>query len=67
MAEHTLTRKLTLTHVIAVDMPNVTGIAGEDWRKFRTTVRSIEQKTGYNFLSNLPQNLQDALETQMEN
>ncbi len=55
------------THLIAVDMPNVTGIAGEDWRKFRTTVRSIEQKTGYNFLSNLPQNLQDALETRMEN
>ena len=55
------------THVIAVDMPNVTGIANEDWRKFRTTVRSIEQKTGYNFLSNLPQNLQDSLVTQMEN
>ncbi len=55
------------THVIAVDMPNVTGIANEDWRKFRTTVRSIEQRTGYNLLSNLPQNLQDALETRMEN
>ncbi len=55
------------THVIAVDMPNVTGIANEDWRKFRTTVRSIEQRTGYNFLSNLPQKLQDALETTMEN
>jgi endonuclease G len=55
------------THVIAVDMPNTTGIAGDDWRKYRTTVRSIEQKTGYNFLSNLPQNLQDALETKTEN
>lgn len=55
------------THVIAVDMPNATGIASEDWRKFRTTVRQIEQRTGYNFLSNLPQNLQDALETRMEN
>lgn len=54
------------THVIAVDMPNATGIASEDWRKFRTTVRSIEQKTGYNFLSNLPQDLQDALETKTE-
>jgi endonuclease G, mitochondrial len=54
------------THVIAVDMPNATGIAKEDWRKFRTTVRSIEQRTGYNFLSNLPQNVQDAVETKME-
>ena len=55
------------THVIAVDMPNVKGIANEDWRKFRTTVRSIEQKTGYNFLSALPQNLQDTLETRVDN
>lgn len=55
------------THVIAVDMPNATGIAQEDWRKFRTTVRAIEQKTGYNFLSNLPANLQETLETRTDN
>ena len=54
------------THVIAVDMPNATGIASEDWRKFRTTVRSIEQKTGYNLLSNLPQNVQDVLENKVD-
>ncbi|HXG82738.1 MAG TPA: hypothetical protein VNI84_01815, partial [Pyrinomonadaceae bacterium] len=54
------------THVIAVDMPNRTGIAGDDWRKYRTTARSIEQKTGYNFLSSLPQNVQDALESRQE-
>ncbi len=55
------------THVIAVDMPNTTGIASDDWRKYRTTVRSIEQKTGYNFLSNLSQNVQNAIETRTEN
>ncbi|HSK73155.1 MAG TPA: DNA/RNA non-specific endonuclease [Pyrinomonadaceae bacterium] len=55
------------THVIAVDMPNVKGIASEDWRKFRTSVRSIEQKTGYNFLSALPQDLQEKLETRVDN
>lgn len=54
------------THVVAVDMPNKTGIAKDDWRKYRTTVRLIEQRTGYNFLSNLPQNVQDALETTAE-
>ncbi|MDQ6785718.1 MAG: DNA/RNA non-specific endonuclease [Acidobacteriota bacterium] len=53
--------------LVAVDMPNDTGIATEDWRKFRTTVRSIEQKTGYNFFTNLPQNVRDALEMKMEN
>lgn len=55
------------THVIAVDMPNAAGIANTDWRKFRTTIRAIEQKTGYNFLSNLPPNLQNELENRNEN
>jgi endonuclease G len=55
------------THIIAVDMPNAPNLGRTDWRKFRTTVRAIEQKTGYNFLSNVPQNLQDLLETRAEN
>ncbi|MCY7376576.1 MAG: DNA/RNA non-specific endonuclease, partial [Pyrinomonadaceae bacterium] len=55
------------TPVIAVDMPNVPNPGKADWRKFRTTVRSIEQKTNLNLLSNLPQNLQDALETGVDN
>ena len=55
------------THIVAVDMPNTAGIADTDWRQYRTTVRALEQKTGYNFLSNLPQNLQDKLENKIEN
>lgn len=54
------------THVIAVDMPNATGISQENWRSYRTTVRAIEKRTGYNFFSLLPQNLQDELETRIE-
>lgn len=54
------------TRVIAVDMPNVRGIRNADWQIYRTTVRQIEQNTGYNFLSNLPQNVQDALETKVD-
>lgn len=53
--------------VVAVDMPNAPNLGKTDWRKFRTTVRAIEQKTGYNFLSNLPANLQDALENRITN
>lgn len=55
------------TRVIAVDMPNVVGIKNADWQLYRTTVRQIEQTTGYNFLSNLPQNIQDTLETKVDN
>jgi endonuclease G len=52
--------------VIAVDMPNVKGILNADWQTYRTTVRDIEKATGYNLLSALPQNVQDALETKVD-
>ncbi len=55
------------TRVIAVDMPNVNGIKNADWQTYRTSVRSIEQKTGYNLLSSLPQDVQDALENKVDN
>ncbi len=55
------------THVVAVDMPNAPNLGKPNWRDFRTTVRAIEQKTNLNLLSNLPQNLQDALETRVDN
>lgn len=54
------------TRVIAVDMPNANGIKGEDWRKYRTTIRSLEQKTNLNLLSNLPSNTQNVLETKQD-
>lgn len=54
------------TRVIAVDMPNSEDIMESNWREFKTTVRQIEQKTGYKFFSNLPQNLQDILETKVD-
>lgn len=52
--------------IIAVEMPNTNGIKNDDWRKYRTTVRNIEQKTGLNLLSNLPPNVQNVLETKMD-
>jgi endonuclease G len=55
------------TRVIAVDMPNVKGIKNAEWPVYRTTVRQIEQNTGYNLLSALPQNVQDAIETKTDN
>jgi len=48
------------TRVIAVNTPNVNTI-NSDWTKYITTVRAIEQATGYNILSALPQNVQDAI------
>ena len=49
------------TRVIAVNTPNDNTV-NSDWTKYITTVRAIEQATGYNLLSALPQNVQDAIE-----
>jgi len=56
-------------HIIAVDMPNRNGLEREKWQKYRTTIRSIEEKTGYDLLSVLPREVQDVVETRvpMEN
>ena len=54
------------TRVVAVDMPNA-NLGTTNWKQFRTTVRAIEQRANVNLLSNLPQNLQDALENKVDN
>jgi len=54
------------TRVIAVDMPNREGIKEDNWRKYLTTVRDIEQKTGFDFFTTLPRELQDVLETRVD-
>jgi len=53
------------TRVIAVNTPNINTI-NSDWTKYITTVRAIEQATGYNILSALPQNVQDAIEVKAD-
>jgi endonuclease G len=52
--------------VIAVDMPNTSGIAQDTWDKYTTTVSDIEQKTGYRFFTQLPQGVQDALKSKKD-
>lgn len=54
------------TRVIAVDMPNTLGIRDNWWEMYRTSVRAIEEKTGYDFLSALPKELQVNLETRVD-
>lgn len=45
--------------VIAVDMPNTTGISTHSWETYRTTVNAIESQTGYNFLWRLENTVED--------
>ena len=54
------------TPVYAVMMNN--GIYAKDkydWKLYKTTARAIEQSTGYNFLSDVPQSIQDVIETKV--
>nr|WP_199080000.1 DNA/RNA non-specific endonuclease [Pedobacter sp. ASV19] len=60
-----LNRVSSNTRVIAVNTPNINTI-DSDWKKYIVTVRDIEKATGYNLLSNLPQNIQDAIETKKD-
>lgn len=48
--------------IIAVNMPNVNGIATRPWREYLTTVDALEQATGYDFLDQLP----DEIEAEVE-
>ncbi len=54
------------TRVIAVDMPNTDGLDNQRWERYRTTVREIERRTGYDLLDALPKALQDTLETRID-
>lgn len=49
-------------NVIAVNMPNVDGIASVNWQTYLTTVQKIQQSTGYDFLAALP----EAIECRVE-
>jgi endonuclease G len=51
------------TTVLAVMMPNVTGIARDDWRKYVVSVDDIEAATGYDFLTAVPVEIQKVIES----
>jgi endonuclease G, mitochondrial len=65
VGDNDLTRVTSTTRVIAVNTPNNNTI-NSDWTKYIVTVRDIESATGYNLLSALPQNVQDAIETKKD-
>ncbi|MGY0036803.1 DNA/RNA non-specific endonuclease [Pedobacter sp. NJ-S-72] len=60
-----MNRVTATTRVIAVNTPNINDI-NEDWKGYRVSVRDIEKATGYDLLSSLPKNIQDAIETTVD-
>ncbi|MEP7121096.1 MAG: DNA/RNA non-specific endonuclease [Byssovorax sp.] len=49
------------TRVIAVIMPNLTGLLDEPWGHYRTTVSEIEKRSGYTFFPLVPEPVRRAL------
>ena len=56
----------TDTEVLAVFMPNKQGIGKTgSWNQFLTSVDYIEEKTGYDFLAYIPDEIENVLETKV--
>jgi DNA/RNA endonuclease G (NUC1) len=62
-----LSRITPSTRVIAVVIPNNQECSSKPWTSYRVSVDSIENLTGYDFFTNIPINIQDALETKVDN
>lgn len=50
------------TRVIAVWMPNTNVVGAQSWGSYRVSVDQIEQQTGCDLLSNVPQSVQRVIE-----
>lgn len=54
------------TRAIAVIMPNDASVKGKGWKSFRVSVRQVERETGLNFLSNVPVQVQQVIESKVD-
>ena len=57
-----LSRVTCSTRTIAVIMPNQQGIRNTPWQNFLTTVDAVEELSGYDLFSNLPEPIQRCVE-----
>ncbi len=54
------------TRVIAVNIPNTQSAADKPWRAYVTSIDALERLTGYDFLSNVPTEVQRVVEAQTD-
>ena len=52
--------------VIAVETPNNDSVSGHTWQNYITSVKQVQQDTGYNFFSALPNNLAWVLRSKVD-
>jgi endonuclease G len=51
--------------IVAIDTPNNNKTVDNNWRKYITSVKAIEDSTGYHLLSNLPKKVQFVLKSKV--
>lgn len=54
------------TRLIAVNVPNEEAV-DNDWRNYTVSVDELEELTGYDFLSNVSSNIQEVIESRVDN
>lgn len=64
--DNDLSRVDANTRVLAVNTPNTTTVSS-DWKQYITSARDIEAATGYNLLSQLSTEIQNAIEVKIDN
>lgn len=47
-------------------MPNDASVKGKGWKTFRVFVKQVEQQMGLNFLSNVPPQIQQVIESKVD-
>jgi len=65
--DNDLSRISSTTRVITVLMPNDQNCSVYTWEHYKISVDSLETLTGYDFLSNVPSNVQNIIESTVDN
>jgi endonuclease G len=60
--ENDVSRVTAATRTIAVIMPNQDSIRGHNWQEYLTTVDAVEALSGYDFFTNVPDAIENAIE-----
>lgn len=65
--EYDVARVNSTTRTIAVWMPNDQTASSKPWYQYRVSVDDVESKTGFNFFSKLPEEIQKVIEAKVDN
>lgn len=62
-----VSRVTTSTRVIAIDIPNQQSVNAHTWDYYRVSVDTLEARTGYDFLANVPDSIENIIEATIDN